>query len=451
MQRITRRKLFQATVAGALGWSAAFDWGRRGWCQTLADQVAGNRSQQRHCILLWMNGGPSQTDTFDMKPGHAHGGEFKEIQTPVPGLQISEHLPGLAARIEDLAIVRGLSTKEGDHGRGTYLMRTGHPPTGPVKYPTLGAALSKQLGSRRDELPNYVSVAPYRAFNQEAFEPGFLGPRFAALTVGASDVAPAQPVIEGERDYASLRVDDLAFPADLHPSQAAGRLQLWNDLQAGFLKHYNDVAPRNHDTVYRRALQLMNSRSAQAFDLSEESAKVRATYGRGQFGQGCLLARRLVERGVAFVDVTLGSLTGGSIGWDTHQNNFETVKQLSAELDKGWSTLMSELSERGLLESTTILWMGEFGRTPKINEMGGRDHFPNAWSCVFAGGGIRGGQAYGKTSPDGTEIESGKVGVGDVLATLCTALGVDPNEENESEQGRPIRIAEGEPISDVLT
>jgi uncharacterized protein (DUF1501 family) len=162
------------------------------------------------------------------------------------------------------------------------------------------------------------------------------------------------------------------------------------------------------------------------------------------------MARRLIERGVPFVEVSLG-FGANIVGWDTHQNNFPAVRALSGELDSGWATLMTELDQRGLLDSTTILWMGEFGRTPQINENAGRDHFPAAWSCVFAGGGIRGGQAYGQTSPDGMEVVAGKVNVGDVLATLCTALGVPPDTENVSEQGRPIKIAEGTPINPILT
>jgi hypothetical protein len=192
----------------------------------------------------------------------------------------------------------------------------------------------------------------------------------------------------------------------------------------------------------------MNSKEAAAFDLSEEANEVREAYGRGPFGQGCLIARRLIERGVPFVEVTLG---GGGLGWDTHQNNFPGVKSLSEQLDAGWGTMMTELKDRDLLRDTTFLWMGEFGRTPAINPNAGRDHFPDAWTCVFAGGGIQGGQAYGKTSADGTEVEEGKVGVGDVLATLCKAVGVDPDTENISQLGRPIKIAEGAPISDILT
>jgi uncharacterized protein (DUF1501 family) len=194
----------------------------------------------------------------------------------------------------------------------------------------------------------------------------------------------------------------------------------------------------------------MDSHAAEAFDLSQEKATVRDAYGRGRFGQGCLMARRLIERGVSYVEVSLGDLAENRIGWDTHLNNFSAVKSLSGELDNGWGTLMEELQERGLLETTTILWMGEFGRTPKINPQGGRDHFPAAWSCVLAGGGIRGGQAYGKTSADGETVEEGKVDVGDVLATLCTAVGIDPEGKNISDQQRPIKLAEGKPIKEVL-
>src|SRR4029453_5170269 len=181
-----------------------------------------------------------------------------------------------------------------------------------------------------------------------------------------------------------------------------------------------------------------------------EAARTGGAYGRGGFGQGCLMARRLIEAGVSFVEVTLGSVGNDIFGWDTHQNNFTQVKALSAELDNGWGTLMKDLAERNLLDSTTILWIGEFGRTPKINPQAGRDHFPQAWTCVFAGGGIKGGQAYGKTSDSGEEAEDGQGHVPDSLATLCAAVGVDPQTKNVSDQGRPIKLAEGKAIRDIL-
>jgi hypothetical protein len=442
MTRWNRRELLRAAGLGLFGCSAS------GWLPALANEIGNDPKRKRHCVLLWMSGGPSQTDTFDMKPDHANGGEFKPIDTNAPGVQVSEHLPKLAQQADKLAIVRSLSTKEGDHGRGTFLMRTGHQPRGPVRYPTIGASLSKELGGASDLALNFVSVSPYRAFNQAAYGPGFLGPKYAPLTVGATDNLP---LTQGDMpQYASLRVDDLARPDNVSQQQFNKRLKLWRLLQDGFLKTHHSASPIAHDTVYRRALKLMDSNISEAFELDDEPDAVRDAYGRGRFGQGCLMARRLIERGVGFVEVSLGMFDGGNIGWDTHQNNFPALKQLSGELDSGWASLMKELDERGLLESTTILWMGEFGRTPAINESAGRDHFPAAWTCVFGGGGIQGGQAYGETSDNGTEVVEGKANETDVLATLCSALGIEPSKENISGQGRPIKIAEGKPIADIL-
>jgi hypothetical protein len=393
-----------------------------------------------------MTGGPTQTDTFDMKPGHANGGEFKEVATNTPGLRFSEHLPKLGQMADRLAVVRSLSTKEGDHGRGTYVVRTGQKPQGPVQYPAIGSSLSKALAREDEAVPHYVSISPYRAFNQAAYSPGFLGPRYAALTVGATDGVQQAAAAAG--GYAELKVDDLS--PGVEKSQFTGRVDLWRALESRFVANHRGPSPAAHQTVYERALKLMDSSAARAFDLSEESAAVRDAYGRGRFGQGCLMARRLIESGVSFVEVTLGNVGDNMFGWDTHQNNFTAVKALSAELDAGWGTLMKELAERGLLDSTTILWIGEFGRTPTINMQGGRDHFPAAWTCVFGGGGIKGGQAFGKTSDSGEEVTEGKVDVPDILATLCHAVRVDPEEKNVSEQGRPIKIADGQPIKEIL-
>lgn len=435
-------------------WLRATGWGLCGtaacnWFPLLAQEIEAAGKRRRHCVLLWMSGGATQTDTFDMKAGHQNGGEFKEIATRAPGLRWSEHLPKLAEHAERIAVVRGLSTKEGDHGRGTYLMRTGHQPMGTVRYPGIGSSLSKELADVESGIPAYVAISPYRAFNQAAFGPGFLGAPYAPLTVGATDGPQAAPA--SSDGYAELRVDDLVPPNGISPRQFTSRVDLWRAMQERFLASHRTHSVQTHDTVYRRALKLMSSDMNKAFDLSQESDAIREAYGKGRFGQGCLLARRLIERGVGFVEVSLGTVADGAIGWDTHLNNFPVVKALSTELDAGWSMLMRELGERGLLDNTTILWMGEFGRTPAINPSAGRDHFPAAWTCVFAGGGIRGGQAYGKTSDDGMRVEDGKVDVGDVLATLSSAVGVDPSTQNISEVGRPIKIAEGTPISAILS
>ncbi|HMF13544.1 MAG TPA: DUF1501 domain-containing protein [Gemmataceae bacterium] len=437
----SRRQWLKAASLGLLGYSAS------GWFPVLADKLADDPNRRRHCILLWMTGGPTQTDTFDMKPGHANGGQFKEVATKVPGLRFSEHLPKLGEMADRMAIVRSLKTKEGDHGRGTYVVRTGQKPLGPIQYPTIGSSLSKALAREDEAVPHYVSISPYRAFNQAAYSPGFLGPRYAALTVGATDgIRAAAPQAAG--GYAELKVDDLA--PGVERSQFTGRVDLWRTLESQFVSKHRGPSPVAHQTVYERALQLMDSSAAKAFALTDEPTAIRDAYGRGRFGQGCLMARRLIESGVSFVEVTLGALAENTLGWDTHLNNFPAVKSLSAELDAGWGMLMKELAERGLLESTTILWIGEFGRTPTINPQGGRDHFPAAWTCVFAGGGIKGGQAYGKTSEGGEEVDEGKVDIPDILATLSAAVGVDPEEKNISEQGRPIKIADGTPIQDIL-
>lgn len=444
MQTMHRRDLLRATGLGLLGASAS------GWFPLWAREQAAEPNRRRQCILLWMSGGPSQLDTFDMKPGHANGGEFHEIETSAPGLRFSEHLPRLAKQAQHLAVLRGLSTKEGDHARGTYLMRTGHQPGGPVRFPAIGSSLAKALGNEQADLPNYVSIAPFQLFSPAAFGPGFLGPRYAPLTVGATDNYQFVQTRQVDAGYTELGVDDLNRPASVEPKQADARLALWKSLEEGFVARHGGAAAQTHETAYLRAVRLMQSPAARAFDLASEPDSVREAYGKTRFGQGCLMARRLIEQGVPFVEVSLGAFSAGSFGWDTHQNVFPAVKNLSTELDQGWGMLLSDLAERGLLANTTLLWMGEFGRTPKINATAGRDHYPGAWTCVLAGAGIRGGQAHGRTSEDGSTVVEGQVGVGDVLATLATALGTDPKQQNISEIGRPIRLADGEPIRAVL-
>ena len=260
------------------------------------------------------------------------------------------------------------------------------------------------------------------------------------MTVGATDNIERP---DSETEYAELKVDDLQPAADISRERYQRRLAIWRGLQDRFLESRNTNVTVTHDTAYESALRLMGSPVAKAFDLDQESEEVRDAYGRGRFGQGCLMARRLLESEVPFVEVSLGDFAGGNVGWDTHQQNFPNVKRLSEQLDQGWGTLMDDLAQRGLLETTTILWMGEFGRTPQINAQAGRDHFPTAWSCVFAGGGIQGGHAYGATTEDGMEVKENPVTEGDILASLCKAVGVDPDTENMTPQGRPIKIAEG--------
>lgn len=438
MSNISRRQLLGTLAAGIGGVSAS------GWFPAFARQLA-EKQKTRHCILLWMSGGPSQMDTWDLKPGHENGGEFKEIQTASPGLKFSEHLPKLATMSDNLAVMRGLSTGEGDHGRGTYLMRTGHTPMGPMEYPCIGAALANQLGEFNAGLPDFVSVGPFRALNQDAFSSGFLGPRYSPLIVGASDI-PGSVTMQG--GFPELQVQGMNRPGGITEARMEKRLKMWSGLQSEFLSTHRSGAATTHNMIYEGAVKLMNSDDAKAFDLSKESEEVRDSYGRTVFGQGCLMARRLIEHGVSFVEVSLGTSSGG-IGWDTHSDIFNNVARLSADLDTGWSTLMQDLKDRGLLESTTIVWMGEFGRTPTINTTTGRDHYPNAWSAVLAGGGIAGGQAYGKTSDDGMSVVDGEMTAEDLLSTVCHATGAG-GAMLDAPNGRPIPITNGSPVQDVL-
>ena len=435
--RLSRRQILRLVSAGVLGGSAS------GWLGRLAVHAADDPLRRKSCILLWMSGGPSQIDTFDPKPGHENGGPFKPIQTKAPGLLLGEHLPKIASEVRDLAIIRGMSTKEGDHSRATYNLRTGYLPQGPVRYPTLGSLVAKELEDRSAELPGFVSIAPTRAISPAAFGAGFLGPRYAPLVVG-------ERVRAGDRAF---RVDDLALPAGVDRARSDDRLELMHALSEDFRASRPGVAAESHEDAYGRAVRMMRSPAARAFDLDEEPAAVRDAYGRNPFGQGCLLARRLVERGVPFVEATLSGVDGRNlIGWDTHAQNFDAVKGLCEVLDAGWATLMNDLRARGLLDETLIVWMGEFGRTPKINENAGRDHFPNAWSTVLAGGGIRGGQAIGDTGKDGQEVRDRPVTVPDFLATIVKALGIDPMGQNLEENGRPIRVVDpkAKPIAEVL-
>jgi uncharacterized protein (DUF1501 family) len=402
-----------------------------GWMERVAAATANNPQRRRSCILLWMNGGPATIDLWDLKPGHINGGPFREIATAVPGIRISEHLPRLATQMRDMAIIRSMSTREGDHDRGTYLMHTGQLPQGPIQYPTLGSLLSKELGSEESALPNFVSI--YRTpFVGRSYGPGFLGPRYAPLVVGATN----QP--QQNNNEQSLAVPDLR-PA-VADAQMDSRIRLHRELEQDFVARHHGVSGHSHQTAYERAVRLMRTSAASAFNLEEESDQKREQYGRNQFGQGCLLARRLVERGVPFVEV---NYSNNGADWDTHNDNFTAVAQRCGVVDQAWGTLMDDLRASGLLKDTLIVWMGEFGRTPRINQQRGRDHWPNSWATVLAGGGIRGGQVYGQTSADGTVVEMDRpTSVPDFIATICKALGIDPTKQNMSNVGRPIRIAD---------
>jgi hypothetical protein len=444
---LSRRDWLRLSTAGVVGTCAS------GWLQAMADQAARSTQRKRSVILLWMNGGPSQLDTFDLKPGHEHGGPFKEIATSVPGIKISEHLPNVAKHMNRMALVRSMATKEADHGRATYQMRTGHLPGGPVQYPTMGSVFSKEMEQPGAELPNFVSIAPYRFFSPAAYGPGFLGPQYAPLVVGETQQGLINIPGQQAPNYDdALRLQDVDVPTGVSTDRSSARIKLLGEVQDDFLTNRSSTSSQSQKAAYQRAVTLMRSSATKAFNLDEEPKELRERYGRNLFGQGCLLARRLIERDVPFVEVSLSSVPNTLLGWDTHLNNFDGVKRLCQVLDPAWSTLLDDLADKGRLDSTLVVWMGEFGRTPKINGQQGRDHWANSWSTVLAGGGIKGGQVIGKTSADGMEVTDRPVNVEDFLGTIAAALGIDAQKQNNSNVGRPIRIVEptSKPIKEVL-
>jgi hypothetical protein len=373
----------------------------------------------RSIILLYMEGGPSQLDTFDPKPGRPTGGEFQAIATSVAGVQISEHLPQLAKRMDRIALLRTVSSVEGNHERARYLLHAGYSPQGGVRHPSLGAI----LGSERPKakLPSYVSVG---GPGQDA---GFLGAAFDPFPVRD----PAKPV-----RYLTSVVEDTRFD---------DRIAIWRDLEDDFAATHPGPLADGRRAVGEEAVAMMRAPDAAAFSLATEPPALRAAYGETSFGLGCLMARRLVEAGVPFVEVTLR-------GWDTHKDNFETVKKLSVDLDAGMSALLDDLKSRGLLETTLVVWCGEFGRTPKINDAAGRDHYPQCFTVALAGGGVRGGQAVGRSDADGVAIAERPLSVPDVFRTAATLVGLDPDKKRIAPSGRPIQTvdASGKIITELV-
>ncbi|MDE0184794.1 MAG: DUF1501 domain-containing protein [Candidatus Poribacteria bacterium] len=370
-------------------------------------------SQAEHCIVLFMNGGPSQLDTFDPKAGTANGGPFKAISTSAKGIEFSENLPLLAEQAHHLSIIRSMVSGEGNHERARFLLHTGYAPTGSVSHPTLGSIASYYMDDEDFELPSCVNI------NSPTFTGGFLGAAHDPFLVSN----PMEPL------------EDLKYPPQMDRHRFRQRLRMLKDLEKDFLKKRDTRSTEAHQAIYKKADKLINSPHAKAFSLNEEPITLRESYGMNQFGQGCLMARRLVEAGVKFVEVSLD-------GWDTHSNNFESVKNLLSVVDPAFSALVKDLADREILDKTVVLWLGEFGRTPRINENDGRDHYPNGWSAVLAGGGVRGGQAVGATDADGIEVVNRPVSVPDLFASLCFALGIDYHTENYSRMGRPIRVVD---------
>ncbi len=374
-----------------------------------ADEV---RRQQRACILLWMAGGPSQFETFDPKPGAETQGPTRAIPTTVPGIDVAEHWTRLAGVTRELAILRSMTSREGNHGRATYLLHTSYPPSGGVVHPGIGSIVAREIGPSDFDVPNFVSI------QGQSVGPSFLGVQHAPFVV----LDPNRPP------------DNLAAP--VAPNRLNRRLGLLNELERPFAQGGAAEQVRDHQSLYRQTAQMVLSPRVRAFDLTGEPERVRDAYGRTPFGQGCLLARRLVETGVTFIEVQ-------SSGWDTHGNELTSLRRLIPPVDRGTAALLADLRERGLLERTLVIWMGEFGRTPRLNLTAGRDHFPQAFNLALAGGGVRGGQVIGATDRLGTEVSRRPVSVQDLFCTFYRSLGINPRRENQSNVGRPLALVEG--------
>lgn len=382
------------------------------------------RKQQKRVILLWLAGGASQLETWDPKPGRPTGGPYRAIDTSVPGVRISELLPLMAARLETTAIIRSLNTRIGDHGGGASLMETGRSKEPGVVFPDLGAITARELGRADSQVPDYVSMYSSTEGRRKGTS-GFLGSRYAPMFLSESMI-PA----------------NIRRPESVSEQDHRERDDLRRILARRFVREHRSQQVDSHLSAYERVRGLMASEKL--FDIEQEPMEVRARYGPTQFAEQCLIARRLCEAGVPFVKVARA-------WWDSHGQNFETHRELCADLDQSMSVLLDDLGERGLLDHTLVITLAEFGRTPKINPSLGRDHFANAWSMTLSGCGIRGGSVFGKTDDDGQNVADGQVGAGDVFATIFQALGIDPHKEYFL-GSRPIPITDfgSTVIEDVL-
>ena len=403
---VSRRGFFRTLSAGAV---AAGALSLPDWMSVQAEEL---RRHGKSMILLWMSGGPSQFETFDPKPDHENGGGTKVISTAVPGIQIAEGWESVAKVMKDLAIIRSMTNKEGNHQRASYQLHTGYVPAGSVKHPGFGSNIAKELADPQHDLPTVVSIGRteglggYLGVDYEPFivdNPGSL-PNNVASTVGQSRL---------ERRLAHLK-----------------------RLESDFAARGGQVVVENQQKIYDKASRLVLSPLTEAFDIGKEPESLQRQYGESAFGKGCLLARRLIEKGVTFFEVR-------SNGWDTHDDVHTRVNTLAGQVDPGFGALIADLKDRGMLENTVVAWMGEFGRTPRVNPRDGRDHYPRAFNAAVAGGGIKGGQVIGKTSADGSAIDDRPVSVPDLFSSICKCLEVNPAKETVSPLGRPMKIVDG--------
>jgi len=370
------------------------------------------KKNRKSAILLWMSGGPATIDIWDLKPGTNNGGPFKAIATS-GNAQISEHMPLMAKQMHHLSVVRSMSTREADHARGRYYMHTGYVPDPNIEHPSYGAVVAHEVMSQRTQL----EIPPFVSVGGASEGPGFLGLAWAPFNVTSNG-----------------RIRNMESKND--NGRLLERLKPLSLIENSFVAQKRGSAGEDHRKILGKTYDLMTSKQMEAFKVELEPEAVKERYGKG-FGEGCLLARRLVEAGVPFVEVDLG-------GWDMHKGvHTELADTKLPALDKGMSALVEDLSQRGLLEDTAIIWMGDFGRTPRINGDAGRDHWARSWSVVVGGAGIKGGLAVGATSPDGTEVITEPYSSEDVMASVCKGLGIQLETTFQSKSGRPMKIANG--------
>ena len=413
------RRHFMSHLAGASAMTAsALSLG--GTIQANAQTLSKNR---KSAILLWMGGGPSTMDIWDLKPGAATGGPFRPINTNANGVQISEHMPMMAKNMDKMAIVRSMSTREADHGRGRYYMHTGYVPSQSVQHPSYGAVIAHETIQQRPEL----EIPPFVTVGGGSVGPGFLGMAWAPFTVS---------------NNGQIRNLNMGIEQD----RVMQRMLALDRVEKNFINKNVGSAAKDHEQILKKTLNLMTSKQMEAFKVNQEPEEVRERYGNTGFGRGCLMARRLVQIGVPFVEVDLG-------GWDNHNGIFPTLENTKLpELDQAMSALVEDLSARGMMQDTVIIWMGEFSRTPRINGNAGRDHWARSWSTVVGGGKINGGQVVGKTNADGTAVETDPYTSQDLMASVCHALDISLETRFTATNGRPMKIANsGKLIKELFT
>src|SRR5262245_34638598 len=361
------------------------------------------RGAAKRIVVLYMAGGATQFETWAPKAkGSANMGEAEPINTSVEGIQVGSFLPLLAKSMDDICVVRSVTSREGNHDRGRYLMHTGYIPNPTVVHPNLGSYIAQEIGKSDSVLPNFVSIGGTQGA-------GFLGVEYDPFVVDN----PTRPV------------DNLVSPPGVDTRRRDSRLALLDRLNREFESDRGDEAVAPHRNMFDRAKRLMDAGSNRAFDVTEERESILKLYGETNFGKGCIVARRLLEAGVKVVEVVLG-------GWDTHANEHGAVKALAEGLDPGMSGLLKDLKDRGMLDTTLVYWFSEFGRTPRVgdggNGPGGRGHYPQAFSIAMAGGGIKGGRVIGATDPDGVMCTDRPVTPQDLHATVCHSLGIDQDK-----------------------